>query len=67
MVTARPDLAEPLGAEVVIPMPSGDSRGKGIGPVFSQTCIRYVLNCLYGAVSSFDFEKGEIWRVGVDS
>lgn len=65
-VTARPDIAEEAGADVVIPMPSGEVRGDKIASYFSQTCIHYVLNCLYGAVFAFDFEENELWKNWVD-
>lgn len=54
--------AQPQEVDLGIRIPSSESRTDKIAPFFSQACIRYVLDCLYGALYSLDYEHSRELR-----
>ena len=51
VITANEQVGERLsGADCAILLPDMETRGGRIATYYSQECIRYVLNCIYGEI-----------------
>lgn len=48
--------AAPFTAAAELRFPALEAAHGKTGTIYSQTCIRYLLNCLYGAVYALDYE-----------
>ncbi len=53
---------KPLGMDVELRFPARELEHGKVATFYSQMCIRYLLNCLFGAIYALDYE-GSISRV----
>ena len=64
VITADESIKEQLlGVECFIKLPTGEDDARRIATFYSQECIRFVLNCIYGEIFAADFrENYEVWQ-----
>lgn len=53
---------KPAGVDYLLPVPPREGTQSKAATFHSQTCIRYLLNCLYATVFSFDFDESHELR-----
>ena len=62
-LTANEEAPSRLGdVACTILLPQGESRTQRMATYYSQACIRYVLNCIYGELFARDWEKSMALR-----
>lgn len=50
---------KPEGMDVGLRFPAREGVSGKVATFYSQECIRYLLNCLYGTIFSFDYERND--------
>lgn len=65
LITADASLAERmLGCDCLLQLPKGETVNGRLATFFSQECIRYALNCIYGQAYAADYERNmERWQM----
>lgn len=61
-------LAKPLGIDLSIRIPPKETTGTTgkIATYYSQGCIRFVLNCVYGELFELTYEQSESRKLAID-
>lgn len=63
LVTSSMESAERIaGLECLLLLPEGETRRGSVATYYSQTCIRYVLNCVYGECFAQDWQGSKALR-----
>lgn len=57
---------KPFGFEVGLRFPARETRSGKIGTFYSQMCIRYILECVYGVVWAFDYADNSERKTALD-
>lgn len=63
VITSR---ERPQGVDLAITFPHKEDVGASVATFYSQQCIRFILNCIYGAIYTRDFEANTQKRVGYE-
>lgn len=57
---------KPFGFDVALRFPHRETKSGKIATFYSQMCIRYLLNCLYGAIWELDYEGNADRKAALD-
>jgi DNA-binding MurR/RpiR family transcriptional regulator len=49
-------IAPPLGIDYCLRFPAKEAGKGNVATYYSQTCIRLILNCIYGEIFELDYE-----------
>lgn len=57
---------KPAGVDVHLRFPDRERADGNIATFYSQECLRYLLNCVYSELFSFDYDKNMARKAEVD-